>query len=1353
MCLCIGVVSAAPVTGVIDWEKTLGGSDWDAIYGVEQTADGGYIVTGISGSTDFDVTGNHGALDMWVAKLNPSGTIIWQKSLGGSSGDTGRSVKQTADGGYIVAGSSGSIDGDVTGHHGSNDFWVVKLDGSGNIVWNDCYGGGLDEYANNVQQTADGGYIVTGYSTTTIDNGDVTGHHGGFYDYWVVKLDSAGNLVWQKCLGGTGVDEIYGGVQQTSDGNYIVAGWSNSIDGDVIGNHGGYDIWIVKLDPSGNIIGQKSLVGTLNDRISADGIQQTPDNGYIVTGYTTSNDGDVTGNHGNFDVWVVKLDSSLDIVWQRCLGGSGEDVGHSVDQTSDGGYIIAGRTGSTDGDVTGNHGGYDAWVAKLNADGTVLEMVRSLGGTDVDDASTVRQTSDGDYIIAASIKSSDGDVTVFHGIYDYWLVKLQIPTITVTVPNGGETWNQGTPHIISWTHKAIPPATNAKIVLLKGGSYYADINPSWLISAGTYTWTVPMAIPPGSDYTIAIESIPAAVTDTSDASFTIGSSPPAITNEQAVGDVVTNVYLGTVPAETALQVSNYYVEPGASVTLLDGTTVANPLGVSAWVVVMDDDKNGNLAKPFCYVFVNDIGVRSEPICTMSPSADASAFSYSLQGHIPNPGGLTSTIPPFVPDPACAPSSASYYAILISGGTNSDQNYGRYYNDIKFMYKTLVNDYGYPKANIKVLMSDGADPGLDQIDRFDGAVAHKISSDNDLDGGGAETIQRATKTNVTAALSAWKAIGTDKTLLIFTTGHGHVISTTSDPATYNVALDLWGTGAESSITDAEFASALSSASNNPKIIMIAEQCNGGGFKDNIILSSGSTRVLETAAKGNEVSHSNDFSYYWISGVAGHDTATPTPNKVDADTGSGTIDGKISMREAYTFANNRNPSGQCSVCAKVETPQIWEYAASSATSSFVTTCGVTRSITVTPMPVTTPANTWSKDSAYTIKWTTANLPAGTNLKIELRNGSTDGGYWQADISTSVGKDVGSNGVTWTVPPTLPGGLPQTPTAQYRTDYYIRIYTIGDLSPTVSGVSVPITIKNVTKSGDGSLYVTSTPSGTIILTDSAFKPVKIGGVEQTGFTTPKTFTPLAAAKYWVQVVKSCYFSSPNQQVQVNAGTTASPPSAINLVQWPSGTCNNKGPSGGIRITTSPKEGFEVFLKGGTIGSSFVDMGYETPAIQDIGVGDYTVKVEAPGFESGQQDVKVWEDEWASANFILTPRDSGWYTFTGFDNPVDMGGVINTGNAGKNIPLKWHLSDRNGYVSSSKNFDLKINRVPCNSGSSEDAIEIYEDSTATLKYEGNGAWHYNWKTDKSFATKCFNVNLDFPNGQTSPVAKFKFR
>ncbi len=413
----------AQFTG-IQWQKALGGSATDIAKAVQQTTDGGYIVAGYTQSNDGDVTFNHGNSDYWVVKLDATGTIQWQKTYGGSDYEEATSIQQTTDGGYIVAGLSESNDGDVTGHHlgfANSDYWVVKLDASGTLQWEKSLGGDDQERAYSIYQTNDGGYVVAGWAYSF--NGDVTGHHGVPGDYWVVKLDSSGIIQWQKSLGGSDND-IASSVSQTTDGGYIVAGGAGSTDGDVTGNHF-RDYWVVKLDNVGGLQWEKCYGGSSVD--GANSIQQTTDGGYIVGGGSASTDGEVTGNHNSFDYWVVKIDSSGTLQWEKSLGGSYNENCTSIHQTTDGGYIVAGGTPSNDGDVTGFHGTAmttnDCWIVKLNSSGTII-WEEALGGSGNDGASCIQQTSDGGYIMAGGANSNDGDVTGNHGGGDCWIVKL-----------------------------------------------------------------------------------------------------------------------------------------------------------------------------------------------------------------------------------------------------------------------------------------------------------------------------------------------------------------------------------------------------------------------------------------------------------------------------------------------------------------------------------------------------------------------------------------------------------------------------------------------------------------------------------------------------------------------------------------------------------------------------------------------------------------------------------------------------------------------------------------------------------------------------------------------------------------
>jgi Bacterial Ig domain/Ig-like domain CHU_C associated len=439
----------------IEWQKTYGGSDYDGfgyfdgVPKIINTTDGGYIFAGSTFSNDGDVTGNHGTWDYWVVKINSTGNIQWKKTFGGSLSENPNAIIQTSDGGYIFAGGSNSNDGDISNNHGDYDYWVVKLSSSGNIQWNKTFGGTNQDIAMSIVQTSEGGYIVAGNSAS--NDGDVSGHHGNTgnlnFDYWIVKLSNSGNIEWQKSFGDSGKDEPFS-IFQTTDGGYIVAGGSDSNGGEVTGNHGNYDFWIVKLSSVGNIQWQKSFGGTNID--IARQILQTSDSGYIVVGDIKSNNGDVIGNHGLIDYWVIKLTNAGNIEWQKTLGGSHDDEPVSILPTSNGGYIVAGGSWSDDGDVTGNHNSYDFWIVKLSSTGNI-QWQKSLGGTNYDFAYSIIQSTEKGYLIVGPSFSNNGDVTGNRGNSDFWVVKLscETPTSPTTATANPTNINTGQTSILT----------------------------------------------------------------------------------------------------------------------------------------------------------------------------------------------------------------------------------------------------------------------------------------------------------------------------------------------------------------------------------------------------------------------------------------------------------------------------------------------------------------------------------------------------------------------------------------------------------------------------------------------------------------------------------------------------------------------------------------------------------------------------------------------------------------------------------------------------------------------------------------------------------------------------------------
>ena len=404
----------------IRWQRVFGTEYTDYLKQIAPTNDGGYIVAGFK-DKGWDY-------DYYIVKLDAEGVMQWQKTFGGANDDYARSVQQTSDGGFIIAGNTQSFDGDVTNNHGHDDCWVIKLNANGELEWQKALGGSDVDGAKSIRQTKDGGYILAGF--TASNDGDVSGNNGGIYDFWVTKLNAAGELEWQKCLGGSDIDEA-NSIQQTNDDGYIVTGYTESNDGDVRGNHGYGDYWVVKLSATGKIDWQKCFGGSFNEE--AESIQQTRDGGYIVAGSSGSYDGDVTGNHKQWgvynDYWIIKLSGQGELEWEKCFGGGGDDISKRVQQTNDNGYVVAGYTSSNDGDVTDNHGNWDYWIVKLNAQGD-LQWQKCLGGSDNDWTESIIQTQDGNYVVAGYSLSRDGDVIENLGSWDFWIVKLgEVSTI------------------------------------------------------------------------------------------------------------------------------------------------------------------------------------------------------------------------------------------------------------------------------------------------------------------------------------------------------------------------------------------------------------------------------------------------------------------------------------------------------------------------------------------------------------------------------------------------------------------------------------------------------------------------------------------------------------------------------------------------------------------------------------------------------------------------------------------------------------------------------------------------------------------------------------------------------------
>jgi hypothetical protein len=383
------VTASSPPPG-IEWEKTYGGINFEEAWSVHQTADGGYVLVGQGPSLIA------GDADVYLIKTDALGNMEWERTIGGTDAEVGYSIDQTTDGGYIIAGKTKSYGA------GLFDAYLVKTDASGNTEWEKAFGGYYNDIAECVEQTEDGGYIIAGMTAS---------QGAGLNDFYLIKTDALGDIEWVKNFGGY-ADDIAYSVQQTADNGYIIAGYTESYGA------GDTDFYLVKTDALGNEEWEKTFGG--NDAEVAYSIGQTADGGYILTGQTYSYD------VGGGDIYLVKTNNTGTREWEQIYGGAGQDIAESVQQTTDGGYILAGFTDSSGAGAT------DVYLLRTDALGNV-EWEQTVGGSGYEKARYVRQTTDGGFISAGQTSSYGA------GGWDAYLVKLssEVPPIPPIAVAGG----------------------------------------------------------------------------------------------------------------------------------------------------------------------------------------------------------------------------------------------------------------------------------------------------------------------------------------------------------------------------------------------------------------------------------------------------------------------------------------------------------------------------------------------------------------------------------------------------------------------------------------------------------------------------------------------------------------------------------------------------------------------------------------------------------------------------------------------------------------------------------------------------------------------------------------------------
>ena len=410
----------------VDFVKTFGSSRNEVGQSIVDTKDGGYAILGYTQSVDGDINTTQTSIqyDFWLLKFNHNDELEWQKVYGGSKDDRAYKIINTNDGGFAITGFSKSDDGDVTNNEGFEDIWVIKTDNNGNIQWKTNTGFLGTDQSFSLIQTSDNGFFIGGILDVTASGGQgntrtiATQHAGG--DYWGIKINDSGSIAWRRYFGGTNTDTCYD-VIETEDG-YFLVGSSDSTDTDINNNKGSYDFWLVKIDKTGNLLWEKSFGGSEIDEARA--ITKTSDGNLIIVGDTRSTDKDIVSNNGAADMWILKISpNNGSIIWQKNYGGTSFDVARSIHKTKDNGFLISGSSRSNDNNIV-NKGQNDAWIVKLNNNGDLIWQ-KTIGGSNIDFCYDAIQLNNGSIIATGESSSNDLEITTNKGFSDLLVIKLK----------------------------------------------------------------------------------------------------------------------------------------------------------------------------------------------------------------------------------------------------------------------------------------------------------------------------------------------------------------------------------------------------------------------------------------------------------------------------------------------------------------------------------------------------------------------------------------------------------------------------------------------------------------------------------------------------------------------------------------------------------------------------------------------------------------------------------------------------------------------------------------------------------------------------------------------------------------
>lgn len=411
-------------THTLKWVKTFGGSEEDIAHDVIATQDGGFAVLGNTQSVDGDVgEKTRAGSDLLLLKYDAQGQLEWYQTYGGSRDDRGHALHELPEGGFMLLGYAMSADGDLTQNEGHHDNWVLKVDAQGEVLWQNSYGFSGHDHAYHIIPTRDGGFLFNGFLDVTASQGqgatskgNLSASRHGVGEFWCHKIDAQGQLQWRKYFGGTSNDRSYAAVA-LPDGSFVLAGTSESQDVDIQSPKGGYDIWVIKIDSLGNLLWENSYGGAQTD--GANAVVYAEDKLYVL-GDTRSSDQDVSSPLGNADFWLLTLDLEGRLLQEKTFGGSNFDLGRDLTFDAQRRFWLTGYSRSEDMDLSENRGDNDIVLLQLNAKQHPQQQF-TIGGSGQDLAHALVQRQGGGIVVVGSTESRDGDFQDTRGEKDVFI--------------------------------------------------------------------------------------------------------------------------------------------------------------------------------------------------------------------------------------------------------------------------------------------------------------------------------------------------------------------------------------------------------------------------------------------------------------------------------------------------------------------------------------------------------------------------------------------------------------------------------------------------------------------------------------------------------------------------------------------------------------------------------------------------------------------------------------------------------------------------------------------------------------------------------------------------------------------